>query len=43
MSGGGFGDEAQAVAGILEIQRRAAETLNLEQRLAALEQKSGKR
>ncbi len=36
-------DEAQAVAGILEIQRRAAETLNLEQRLAALEQKSGKR
>ena len=36
-------EEAQAIAAVLEAQRRAAETLDLEQRIAALEQKSGNR
>jgi hypothetical protein len=31
-------EEAQAVAGVLEVQRRAIETAELEQRIAALEQ-----
>ena len=32
-------EEAQAVAGVLEVQRKALETAELERRIAALEQR----
>ncbi len=34
-------EEGQALAGVLEVQRRAIETADLEQRVAALEQHTG--
>ena len=34
-------EEGQAVAGVLEVQRRAIETANLDQRVAALERHTG--
>jgi hypothetical protein len=34
-------DEAQAVAGVVEVQRRAIETAELAERIAALEARAG--
>ena len=35
-------DEASALAGVIEVKRRAIETVEIERRLVALEQKKGK-